>query len=124
MMTEQQKKLHRFFSEKARHLQNEIDLEIAKIGGESMLISRVDLIHWVYYARDQVETYKTICRMLEDKAEGIDTKEILQGLREDMESDRDEIRELSRKLETENKALEQLREEEEYYHQTLDVLGT
>ena len=122
-MTEQQAVLYRFFSEKAKHLQNEIDYEIAKVGGEGMLISREDLIHWVYYARDQVETYKIICRMLEDKAEGIDTKEILLGLGEDMESDRDEIRELSRKLETENKALEQLREEEEYYHQALDVLG-
>ena len=27
------------FSDKAKHLQNEIDLEIAKIGGEHMLIS-------------------------------------------------------------------------------------
>ena len=32
MMTKQQADLHRFFSDKARHLQNEIDLEIAKIG--------------------------------------------------------------------------------------------
>ena len=31
-MTEQQAKLHQFFSDKAKHLQNEIDLEIAKIG--------------------------------------------------------------------------------------------
>ncbi len=31
------------------HLQNEIDWEIRKIGGENMLISREDLIHWVYY---------------------------------------------------------------------------
>ena len=31
-MTKQQADLHRFFSDKAKHLQNEIDLEIAKIG--------------------------------------------------------------------------------------------
>lgn len=44
MMTGQQKSLHQFFSDKAKHLQNEIDLEIEKIGGEGMLISREDLL--------------------------------------------------------------------------------
>ena len=60
-MTIQQEKLHRFFTEKAKHLQNEIDLEIANIGGEDMLISREDLIHWVYHSRREIEMYHTIC---------------------------------------------------------------
>ena len=122
-MTEQQAKLHQFFSDKAKHLQNEIDLEIAKIGGERMLISREDLIHWVYYARGQVETYRTICRMLESKADGAETGKILRELRETMTSDRREITKIERKQEEERKALEQLREEAEYYRQALDVLG-
>ena len=81
-MTEQQMKLYRFFSEKAKHLQNEIDLEIAKIGGEHMLISREDLIYWVYFARQEVQTYHTVCRMLENKADGVDMDRILKELRE------------------------------------------
>lgn len=122
-MDEQLKKLYGYFRDKAMHLQKEIDMEIENIGGENMLISREDLIHWVYYARDQVETYRTICRMLEDKADGVDTEGILRELRETMEEDKSAIDTLLRKQEEEKKALTQLREEAEYYRSTLDVLG-
>ncbi len=114
--------LHRYFSDKAKHLQNEIDWEIEKIGGENMLISREDLIHWVYYARNQIETYHTICRMLEDKEKNADTEKILRELRETAASDRNEIAAIERKQEEEKKALAQLREEAEYYRLALDVL--
>ena len=121
-MTQQHEALYRFFSEKAKHLQNEIDWEIAKIGGENMLISREDLIHWVYYARGQVETYHTICRMLEDKAESADIDKILQEMRETVETDHADIEALQRKREEEEKALAQLREEAEYYKMALEML--
>ena len=123
-MNEQQEALHKFFSERARHLQNEIDLEIEKVGGEGMLISREDLIHWVYCARDQIKTYHTICRMLEDKAESVDTNKILQDLRETIETDKTSIAKIQKKQEEEKKALEQLREEAEYYRLALEVLGS
>ncbi len=124
MMNEKKARLHRFFSEKAKHLQNEIDLEIEKIGGEDMLASREDLIHWVYFARKDIEAYHTICRMLNDRTEGTDTARILRELRETMESDRTAIDRLQRKHEEEEKALKQLRKEAGYYRQTLDILGT
>lgn len=124
IMNEQQIALHKFFSEKAKHLQNEIDLEIEKVGGEGMLISREDLIHWVYYARNQVATYHTICQMLDDKSSGADTNKILQDLRETMETDKASIERLRKKQLEEKKALEQLREEAEYYQLALEVLGT
>ena len=123
MMNEQQAALHRFFSDKAKHLQKEIDLEIENIGGEGMLISREDLIHWVYESRAQIETYHTICRMLEDKAEHTDTQRILQELRDTMESDNSAIQKLKIKQEEEKKALDQLKTEAEYYRQALEVLG-
>ncbi len=122
-MNQQQEALYQFFSEKARHLQNEIDLEIEKIGGEDMLISREDLIHWVYHARGQVKTYHTICKMLEDRAEDADMDKILQELRDTAASDRDEIMEIEKKQEEERKALENLKREAEYYRQALEVLG-
>ncbi len=123
-MNEQQMALHKFFSEKAKHLQNEIDLEIEKVGGEGMLISREDLIHWVYHARNQVDTYHTICRMLEDKSDDTNTDMILKELRETMETDKTSIERLRKKQLEEKKALEQLREEAEYYRLALEVLGT
>ena len=82
-----------------------------------MLLSREDLIHWVYYARGQVETYKTICRMLENKSREADSGRILQELRETMESDRQEILRIRRKQEEERKALEQLREDTGSIHE-------
>lgn len=122
-MNEQQAKLHKFFAERAKHLQSEIELEIEKIGGEDMLISREDLIHWVYHAREQVETYHTICRMLEDRSEDADAGRILQELRETVESDSTEIGMIRQKQEEEEKALQQLREEVAYYNQALEMLG-
>ena len=115
--------LYRFFTDKAKHLQKEIDLEVKNVGGEKMLISRTDLLHWVYDAREQVKTYWTICRMLEDKAVGMDTEKILNGLQETITEERYEIERLQRKQEEEKKALRKLREEAEYYRLALEVLG-
>ena len=122
-MNDQLKKLYKYFQEKALHLQKEIDWEVERIGGEDMLISREDLIHWVYHAREEVQTYYIICQMLEDKADGADTAEILRELRATVESDCSAIESLLRKQEEERKALEQLREESEYYREALEVLG-
>ena len=115
--------LHRFFTDKAKHLQKEIDTEIKAIGGEKMLISRTDVLHWVYDAREQIKTYWTICRMLEDRAAGIDTEKILNGLQENITEERYEIERLQRKQEEEKKALKELRAEAEYYRLALEVLG-
>ena len=110
------------FTEKAKHLQNEIDLEIANIGGEDMLISREDLIHWVYHSRREIEMYHTICRMLEDKAEDADADIIRQKLRDTMLTDEVDIEKIRKKQEEERKALQQLREEAENYRLALEVL--
>ncbi len=115
--------LYRFFTDKAKHLQKEIDLEVKNVGGEKTLISRPDLLHWVYDAREQVKTCWTICRMLEDKAVGMDTEKILNGLQENIAEERYEIERLQRKQEEEKKALRKLREEAEYYRMALEVLG-
>ena len=115
--------LHRFFTDKAKHLQKEIDTEIKAIGGEKMLISRTDVLHWVYDAREQIKTYWTICRMLEDRAAGIDTEKILNGLQENITEERYEIERLQRKQEEEKKALRKLKAEAEYYRLALEVLG-
>ena len=122
-MTDKQAALHLFFSDKAKHLQNEIEMEIEKIGGEEMLISREDLMHWVYHAREQAETYRTICRMLEEQTEGSDADKILRELQESVTTDQADIARISRKQEEEQKALNRLRKEIDYYQQALEVLG-
>lgn len=122
-MDERLKKLYAYFRDRAMHLQKEIDWEVERIGGEIMLLSREDLIHWVYHAREEVQTYYTICQMLEDKVDGADTAEILKELRDTVASDSRAIENLLRKQEEEKKALEQLREEAEYYREALEVLG-
>jgi len=122
MMIEKNAELQRYFSEKAKGLQEEIELEIRKIGGEQMLISREDLIHWVWHAREQVEMYHMICKLLENRDEGAEFGEILQELRETMETDRKNIAMIQQKHEKERKAMEQLQEEADYYQQTLAAL--
>ena len=115
--------LVRFFAEKAERLQKTIDLEIEKIGGEDMLISREDLMVWVYFSRKQIEMYRTICRMLEDQANDTNTNNIILELRRTVETDRMDIDRIKQKQEEEKKALEQLREEAKYYQQALEILG-
>lgn len=122
-MTEQQVNLHQFFSEKAKHLQHEIDLEMDRIGGVGHLLSREDLIHWYYYSCDHVEMYKTICQLLGNNTGHADIEQIRRELRETMQDDLREIVKLRRKIEEEKKVLEQMMEETEYYRQALEVLG-
>ena len=123
MMNEKQTELYYFFEDKAKRLQHEINLEIAKIGGEAMLPYRVDLLYWVEKSRGQIENCRLICRLLEDRAEDVDTETVLRKLRGTMESDQDSIAELQRKREDIDQTLKQLHEEAEYYQKALEVLS-
>ena len=60
--------------------------------------------------------------MLEDRAENVDTEKILQEMRETVAADQADIEKLRKKQEEERKALEQLREEAEYYQLALKIL--
>lgn len=119
-MDETRAELQKFFSDKVKHLQNEIDLEIEKIGGEGMLISREDLIHWVYKSRRQIGVYQTVCRMLED--DGTDN-DIRQELLETLAEDQREIHRLQKRKAREEEALEYLQRETEIYGKTLGILA-
>ena len=123
MMNEKQTELYYFFEDKSKRLQHEINLEIAKIGGETMLPYRVDLLDWVEKSRGQIENGRVIGRRREDRAEDVDTETVLRKLRETMESDQDSIAELQRKREDIDQTLKQLHEEAEYYQKALEVLG-
>ena len=78
--------LHRLFVEKANYLQNEINREIASIGGELMLISRIDILHWVIYARSKVAVFNQICQKLKDETACIEMDEIKKILQEKLTS--------------------------------------
>lgn len=122
-MNEKQRELYHFFEDKAKRLQDEIDLEIAKIGGEKMLPYRVDLLYWVEKSRGQIENCHMICRILEGKAEDIDTETVIRKLQETMGSDQASAVELRKKQEEIEKTLKQLIDEAEYYRMTLEILG-
>ena len=116
--------LHRFFSDKGKHLQSAVNGEIRRIGGERMLFQNEDLNRWVCTAREQVKTCWTVCRMLEEKAMGIDTKAIRSQMQENIPEHRAELDSFRRKEEEERRALKDLREEAEYYRQVLEVLDS
>ncbi len=84
MDREQKDKLYRFFSDQAEKLLQEIDREIAAVGGESKLISRIDILHWVYYSRDRLALFQEICRMLEEDADGLDLDMIEQKMQKSL----------------------------------------
>jgi len=121
-MNEKQTALYNFFTDKAKRLEIDIDREIGKIGGEKMLPYRVDLLFWVEKSREQIENFHLICQMLEGKAEGIDTEDVLRKLQETMESEQLSIEELRKKREEIEKTLKQLDEEAGYYRLALETM--
>ena len=119
MMNEKQTELYYFFEDKAKRLQHEINLEIAKIGGEAVPWEEA----FTRAAHVDIIITSTDGNLLEDRAEDVDTETVLRKLRETMESDQDSIAELQRKREDIDQTLKQLHEEAEYYQKALEVLG-
>ena len=69
-MTEKQRtKVRSWFAASVETLPVEIEKQIEAIGGEDMLLQRIDVLHWVYFSREEVRMYQEVLRFLdgEDK---------------------------------------------------------
>lgn len=84
-----------------------------------------EIIAWVYFARRQVDTYRIICRMLEEKGSltDLEASQVRDELHRSFEPEISGLDALLRKQEEESRAILRLKEEAEYYQKALKVLG-
>ena len=70
MITQNQKNTVRdWFTHSVDTLPKEIEKEIEAVGGENMLIQRIDVLFWVYFTREEVRMYQEVLRCLDGKAD-------------------------------------------------------
>lgn len=70
MITQEQKsKVRNWFACSVETLPREIEKEIEAVGGENMLIQRMDVLYWVYFTREEVRMYQEVLRCLDGEAD-------------------------------------------------------
>ncbi len=115
MITQEQRDMVRdWFASSAEALSAEIQKEISAIGGEDMLISRIDLLYWVLSSREEVRLYQEAIRLL-DGGSDIDETAIRAALEHRICDYRNTVRRI--------RSLEQsIREQEAVLQQNADLL--
>ena len=69
MITSDQKaKAYAYLAKQVETLPREIAEQVTEAGGEDMLLQRIDILHWVYFTREEVDRYREAIRLLEGKS--------------------------------------------------------
>jgi glutamate-1-semialdehyde aminotransferase len=125
MTTQEQKaKAYAYLAKQVETLPREITEQIASAGGEDMLLSRIDILHWVYFTQEEVDRYREAIRLLEGK-ENIDYKLVEAAVQHNKDRYQSAMCEMIR-LKKEISVLKQELQEHEkklpYYSLVADVL--
>ena len=62
---EKKSRARNWLTETVKGIYREIDEQVEEVGGENMLIGRIDILHWVYYKRDTLKMYQEALRLLD-----------------------------------------------------------
>lgn len=62
---EQKAKAYAYLAKQVETLPREIAEQVVAAGGEDMLLQRIDILHWVYFTREEVDRYREAIRLLE-----------------------------------------------------------
>ena len=63
----QKEQVRSWFAHSVETLPVEIEKQIEAVGGEDMLLQRIDVMHWVYFTREEVRMYQAVLRFLDGK---------------------------------------------------------
>ena len=112
-MTQEQKAAVRSrFAHSVETLPTEIETEIERIGGEEMLLQRIDVLKWVYFTRDDVRMYQEVLRFL-DGEDDIDESLIRAAIQQEKCNYQNAITEIAKLKQTIREAEERLASLEE-----------
>ena len=125
MATQEQKaKAYAYLAKQVETLPREIAEQIASAGGEDMLLSRIDILHWVYFTQEEVDRYREAIRLLEGEKD-IDYKVIeaaVQHNKDRYQSAMCEMIRLKREISALKQELQDFEEKLPYYSLIIDVI--
>jgi len=124
MEKSKKEQIREYFANITQTLPKEIDDQIKKAGGEDMLLLRIDILHWVYFSREELARAREVLRFLNGEKD-IDRNQIEAAIRHSRFQHQNAIGEIIRLKEDLAKKKKQLREYEEqapYYKMAAEVL--
>ena len=125
MITSEQKaKAYAYLAKQVETLPREIAKEVAAAGGENMLLQRIDILHWVYFTREEVDRYQEAIRLLEGEGD-IDYKLVeaaVQHNKDRYQSAMSEMIRLKTKISELKQELQDYENKLPYYSLVIDVL--
>ena len=121
---EQKAKAYAYLAKQVETLPREIAEQVAAAGGEDMLLQRIDILHWVYFTREEVDRYQEAIRLLEGE-EDIDYNLVEAAIQHNKNRYQSAMSEMIR-LKTKISELKQELQDHEtklpYYSLVIDVL--
>ena len=121
---EQKAKAYAYLAKQVETLPREIAEQVSAAGGEDMLLQRIDILHWVYFTREEVDRYREAIRLLEGE-EDIDYNLIEAAVQHNKNRYQSAMSEMIR-LKTKISELKQELQDHEnklpYYSLVIDVL--
>ena len=124
MEKSKKEQIREYFANITETLPKEIDDQIKKAGGEDMLLLRIDILHWVYFSREELARAREVLRFLNGEKD-IDRNQIEAAIRHSRFQHQNAIGEIIRLKEELAKKQRQLQEYEEqapYYKLAAEVL--
>ena len=121
---EQKAKAYAYLAKQVETLPREIAEQVAAAGGEDMLLQRIDILHWVYFTREEVDRYREAIRLLEDE-EDIDynlVEAAIQHNKNRYQSAMSEMIRLKREISVLKQELQDQEQKLPYYSLVADVL--
>ena len=121
---EQKAKAYAYLAKQVETLPREIAEQVSAAGGEDMLLQRIDILHWVYFTREEVDRYREAIRLLEGE-EDIDYNLVEAAIQHNKNRYQSAMSEMIR-LKTKISELKQELQDHEtklpYYSLVIDVL--
>jgi len=121
---EQRDTVRQYYSKAIVDLNQSIKSEIDKIGGEDMLLQRVDLMEWVYFSQEDLKIFKEVLRML-DGVKDVDGNLISAAIKEkrvQYQHAQAEIERLKKEISKYELKLEETKKQLETDKEVMDVL--
>ena len=124
MEKSKKEQIREYFENITQTLPKAIDDQIKAAGGEDMLLLRIDILHWVYFSREELARAREVLRFL-DGEQDIDRNQIEAAVRHSRfrhQNAMGEILKLRKEIEDRKKQLREYEEQAPYCKMAAEVL--
>ena len=124
MEKNKKEQIREYFENITQTLPKAIDDQIEAAGGDDMLLLRIDILHWVYFSREELARAREVLRFLNGEKD-IDRNQIEAAVRHSRfrhQNAMGEILKLRKEIEDRKKQLREYEEQAPYYKMAAEVL--